>query len=677
MSWASPSAGAITSTRPAPSSHKQWVPLPYMTRAVEHLKTRASAGLALDPGLRKTSITLKAFSDLKASGQAQTMLVVAPLRVCRTVWRQEGAKWSEFRHLKFSLLHGPKKSERLKDDADIWLINPEGVAWLCKQYFGRSLPWDIVAIDELTKFKHHDSERSKALQPRLNRVRRRWGLTGSLAPNGYMDLFGQQFILDDGAALGRYITHYRDQYFQVDFTGLDYKLMPGAEKRIIDRITPYWLQMSADDYLQLPPLVDDLREIELEPGAWRTYQKMKRDMLAELPEGVVTAANMAACYSKLSQMANGAVYVTPDKAQVSLIHDGKLDALEELVEELDGQPLLIAYEFNHDLERLRERFGKDLPYLGNGTSAAKEAEWIAAWNRNELPILAAHPASAGHGLNLQEGNAAHVAWFSITWDLELYDQFIRRIRRSGNVAQRIFNHLLVARGTIDELKLAALRDKDMTQTRLLKALNSAILRDNADDPAGGGAPVNDGRKIPMVTRLSRQEPAPATAAPATQEQGRVVPRGWGAPPANAAAPAAVAPAMPDQRERIHAQIAPQAQTHVLEQPAPQTTAFSPAVQEHMREIAAAAAPQPPANDGGAPWQGDTSQGAGAPAPAPQRTRTRTRTAAQAAPAVGEVEGLNPQAVRLGVLRVAFNDPQTSLEEGLEIAKLLTQYVLEG
>ena len=426
------------------------------------------------------------------------------------------AKWTNFRELRFSLLHGPKKAERLKDTADIWLINPEGVVWLAKQFMGRSLPFDVVTIDELTKFKNARSERSKALRPRLSGVARRWALTGSLIPNGMMDLFGEQLMIDDGAALGKYITHFRDTYFQRDYNGFDYTLQPGAEKRIIERIAPYWLQMSADDYMQLPALIQDIRVIEMEPEARATYTKMKNDMIAALPEGVVTAANAAAVFSKLSQMANGCVYVAADRSTASVIHDAKLDALEEIVEELNGQPLLVAYEYNHDIIRLRARFGDDLPHLGKGTTVAQEAEYIAAWNRNELPILACHPASAGHGLNLQEGNAAHVCWFSPTWDLELYDQFIRRIRRSGNQAQRIFNHILAVRDTIDELKLEALKDKDTTQTRLLKALNTEILRDTTEETNMA------------ITKLTRPgTPAAPAAAPEAEKQ--VSPKGWGAP----------------------------------------------------------------------------------------------------------------------------------------------------
>lgn len=540
-----------------------------MQRAVEHLATHHSAGLPLKPGGRKTSITLAAFDRLRSQGVVKTMLVIAPLRVCRQVWRQEGAKWTQFKHLKFALLHGQKKDTALRSGADVYLINYEGIPWLCKQYMGRQLPFDVVTADELTKLKNHQSERSKALRPRIERTQWKWGLTGSLAPNGLMDLFGQQLILDGGAALGRFITHYRDKYFQVGWDGFSYDLLPGAERRITERLAPYWLAVDESDYSQLPPLVVNPIMLDLDKTARATYEKMKKDMLAELPDGIVTAANQAACYSKLSQMANGAVYIGDGNARtVAHIHDLKLDALEELVEELSGEPLLVGYEFNSDLERLRERFGvldpvtkkKVIPYLGKGTTAAQEDQWIAAWNRGELPILCAHPASAGHGLNMQEGSAANVCWFGITWDFELYDQFIRRILRSGTKAVQIFNHLLIVRGTIDELKLAALGDKDMTQTRLLRALNTQILRDAAE--AQGAGVALDDRRLPMVARLSTQNGAATGAAPqntqhradAAQPNEPVKPRGWGASAGNG--DTAQHQPQDDQRQRIQEQINP-------------------------------------------------------------------------------------------------------------------------
>lgn len=554
MTLAFTQSGPTTRTRLAPSSHRDWIPIPYMERAAHFLAHHYVGGLPLKPGGRKTSITLEAFRQLREAGKVRTMLVIAPLRVCRQTWRQEAAKWSQFKDFKFALLHGPKKKDALKSGADIYLINPEGIAWLSAQYMGRALPFDIVCIDELTKFQNATAERHKALRPRLKGVPYRWGLTGSLFAKGHMSVFGQQLILDDGAALGRYITHYRDQFFQVGFDGFSYDLLPGAEKRILDRMAPYWFYMDERDYAQLPEIVDIPRIAFMDRAQRKLYDQMKNDMVAQLPEGTVTAANAGACYSKLSQMANGAMYL--ENHSVAAIHDLKLDMLEELVDELNGEPLLVAYEFNHDLERIRERLGKDLPYLGKGTTSRQEDLWVKQWNNGELPVLLAHPQSAGHGLNMQEGQARNVAWFSVTWDWELYDQFIRRIRRSGNENAQVFNHLLIVKDTLDEMKLSAVTAKDMTDRQLTAGLNAILLSEEQSDATTKG-------DIEMVAKLSR----PETAQPA--------PGGWGAPPQAAqpqqqpqaaqpqqAAPggwgAAVGPdPNAEQRARIQEQIAPQ------------------------------------------------------------------------------------------------------------------------
>lgn len=640
-----------------------------MARAVEHLVTHRSALIPLKPGGRKTSITLAAFCQLQVSGQVKTMLVIAPLRVCRQVWRQEAAKWSQFRHLKFALLHGAKKDEALRSGADVYLINPEGVAWLCKQYMGRQLPFDIVTVDELTKFKNHQSERSKALRPRIERVAWKWGLTGSLAPNGYLDIFGQILLLDGGVALGRYITHYRDSYFTVDYDGFSYNLMPGADKRITTKIAPYALAVDESDYAQLPPLVDNPILLDLDKAGRATYEKMKKDMLAELPEGIVTASNAAACYSKLSQMANGAVYVGDNKQAASHIHDLKLDAIEELLEELQGEPLLVGYEFNHDLDRLRERFGvvdkatgkKVIPYLGRGTTAAQEDQWIRDWNLGKLPLLCAHPASAGHGLNMQGASAANVAWFGITWDFELFDQFIRRIWRSGTQAVQVFNHLLIVRGTIDELKLEALRAKDMTQTGLLRALNRAISREAADAQGRGDFALDDRRLPTMVARLSTQNPVPQGHAAAQTEPVR--PKGWGAPADDGPRQGA---AEPDQRARIQQQIAPSPQDQAR-------SAFSGAVTGAKEAIAQTDY----GATGGDPVPQQATQEPQQAKPTRTRSRAQSLTQEQPVESAMDVEQEMLRVQRMEVLRIAFSDPATSLEDGLSIARDMMDFVTRG
>lgn len=432
-------------------------------------------------------------------------------------------------------------------------------------------------------------------------VARVWGLTGTPAPNGYMDLFGQFLILDDGAALGRFITHYRDTYFQADWNGFDYVLQPGGAKRIETRIEPYVLQMSAEDYLELPPVVDDARMLDMDKASRATYVKMKRDMLAQLPEGVVTGANAAATYAKLSQMANGAVYMGDTQKTVAPIHEAKLEALDSLIEELAGAQLLVAYEFQHDLSRLKDRYGDKLATLA-GVSEAKANEVIAAWNAGKISLLACHPASAAHGLNLQYSSCAHVAWFSPTWDLELYQQFIRRIRRQGNDAQRIFNHLLIVRDTIDEIKLQALADKDMTQDGLRRRMTVELQRD-AENPASGEELERKERLAMAITKLSRQAPAgevPAqTVAPLTATQAAlgpapvsIVPKGWpgaGAPPVQATLPPATQP------ERIQQAITgqlPAPSAPAVPLAAAARSAFSAAVQTQAAAIETAPVAQP-------------------------------------------------------------------------------------
>jgi hypothetical protein len=477
--------GSGRKTRRAPPKHVEWIPHAYQEKASDHLVDRPVAALFLDPGLGKTSITLDAFCRLVEARMAKKMLVIAPKRVCQLVWQQEAEQWTQFKHLRFSKILGtPKQKEKaLAEDADIYLINPEGIAWLAKQYEGRPhrFPFDTVTIDELTKFKNARSQRSKLLRPLLKKVARKWGLTGTPIPNGYMDLFGQILVLDGGRALGTYITHYRNQYFQQGYTGFDWILRSGAAERIEEKIKPYVLRMSADDYLDLPEMIPDVREIVLEPKARKLYQDLKREMLVETEDGdTITADNAGGVYSKLKQMANGAVYVGEGRKRKYVhLHDQKLDELADLVDELQGAQLLVGYEFKHDLERLKKRF-PNAAVLGSGVSD-KEANRIEReWNSGEIDLLFAHPASAGHGLNFQKSSAGHVCWFSTTIDLELYDQFLARVRRQGNKNQRVINHALVVRGTVDAMSIDTIEGKALTQERFLQALKDE-LSDQGDD----------------------------------------------------------------------------------------------------------------------------------------------------------------------------------------------------
>lgn len=509
-------ASSSSPTRRIAPTHKEWIPHNYQERAVDFLIDRQSAALFLDPGLGKTSITLAAFDQLRSEGIAKKMLVIAPLRVCQLVWEQEGQEWTQFRHLKFSLLHGPKKKAALDKEADIYLINPEGISWLNTQYFEekkKGQPWkqkekwpfDTVTIDELTRFKNAQSVRHGALMPIMPKVQRRWGLTGTPIPNGYLDLFGQMKILDGGLSLGTYYTRFRDKYFEADFTGFKYLLRRGASKAIEKAIKPYVLRMAAEDYLELPPRIDDIRSVVMPKKARAIYEEMKKEMVAELADTVVEAGNAAAVYSKLKQMANGAVYAGDgvfEPKKVIHIHDAKIEALEELVEELAGTPLLVGYEFRHDLARLQKLF-PGVPYIGSGVSGAQVKQIEKDWNAGKLPMLFAHPASAGHGLNFQKGNAFHIAWFSATWDYELYDQFIKRILRQGNEATVVFNHIFIVEDTIDNKTRDAILQKGFTQDAFCAALNAEIYHTGKTATPPHGETKDD----IMVKKLSRRNKA--------------------------------------------------------------------------------------------------------------------------------------------------------------------------
>lgn len=529
----------------APATHTEWVPHAYQVRAVDHLTSRWCAALFLDPGLGKTSITLEAFRQLKEQGMAKKMLVVAPLRVCQLVWRQEGEQWTQFRGLTFSLLHGPKKDARFAEDTDIHIINPEGIPWLVKKLTGKRMPYDTVVLDELTKFKNASAKRHKLLRPLMGQVKRRWGLTGTPIPNGYMDLFGQILILDDGRALGKYITHYRDRFFNPGYNGFDYLLRRGADKEIEDKISPYVLRMSAEDYLTLPQLVQDVRKIVLPPKERKLYEELKREMLVELDGEILTAAQAGARHSKLKQLANGAVYMGEgEQRRFVEVHDLKLDALEELIEELAGKPLLIGYEFNHDLARIRKRlepkYGK-IPDLKDCKTDAKIQEFERAWNAGEYPIASAHPASAAHGLNFQKGNACHLCWFSVTVDLELYEQFLRRLLRQGNKSDRVINHALLVAATADNDSIDTLAGKALTQDTML-----ARLKGDADEEEFDMAIRKLGKKGDAAEEKSSPakgwgKKAEAVETPEVEaEEKPKAAAGWGA-----------AAKAPTQRDEIH------------------------------------------------------------------------------------------------------------------------------
>lgn len=462
------SKSTITQKKLSKLSKIAWKPHDYQKKAIKFMLQNSCAGLLLDPGLGKTSITLAAIKVLKKEQLVSKTLIIAPLRVCYSVWPKEIEKWADFKDLSISILHGKNKEKNLEREADIYIINPEGLSWLFARNF-KKLDFDMLVIDESSKFKATSSQRFKILRPILPYFKRRYILTGSPAPNGLLDLFGQIFILDLGNALGRYITHYRNTYFYpTGFGGYEWKLQPGAEGRIQERIRPLTLRLDAEDYLEMPELIVNRVDVELTNVARQAYIEMEDELMAQMDKGDIVAANAAVASGKCSQIANGGIYDEDHKAH--FIHDAKAVAVADLVSELSGTPALVAYEFGHDLIRLRDALGKTTPYIGGGVSPKKSAIIERAWNAGELEVLLGQPASIAHGLNLQQsGN--HVIWHSLTWNFEHYDQFIRRIRRQGSKHKKVFVHHIVAKDTIDEVKLLALQRKNKTQKDLFEALN--------------------------------------------------------------------------------------------------------------------------------------------------------------------------------------------------------------
>lgn len=472
-----------------------WKPHAYQKKAIKFLLEHAAAALFLDPGLGKTSITLATIKLLKQKKLLSKVLLIAPLRVCHSVWPREIDKWEDFGQLKVVVLHGPNKDELLKQDADIYVINPEGLDWLLqvtktKSPSGKTkvdvdlrrwkaLGFDTLVVDELSKFKHTNTNRFKSLKLVLHTFSRRWGLTGSPASNGLLDLFGQCFVLDQGRTFGQYISHYRAQYFLPSHDGFNWNIREGADQEIYERLNPLALRMAAEDYLDMPVLIENNIRVDLPTDVQRIYDQLEDDLIARIESKVVVASTAAAASIKCRQVANGGIYLDQDieklikvpktKREWINLHTAKTDALADLIDELQGSPLLVAYDFEHDLDRLREKLGKDVPYIGGGVSAKRSAELERAWNAGQLPVLLGHPQAMAHGLNLQEvGN--HVAWHSMTWDYELYDQFIRRVLRQGNKSKKVFCHHILARGTIDEAMLAATKSKRKGQNALFDAL---------------------------------------------------------------------------------------------------------------------------------------------------------------------------------------------------------------
>ena len=451
----------------------RYEPHEYQRYATEYIETHPIAAVLLDMGLGKTSITLTALSSLLFDRfLIRRVLVIAPLRVARDTWPAELEKWEHLNGLRNSVAVGTE-AERLaalKRQADIYIINRENVQWLIEES-GIPFDFDMVVVDELSSFKNHQAKRFRALMKVRPRVERIVGLTGTPSSNGLMDLWAEFRLLDKGERLGRFIGQYRTRFFQPDKRNgqviFSYKPLPGAEQQICKLISDITISMKSTDYLQMPELVSTRYEAYLSEAERERYEELKKDLVLQLPDGDVTAANAAALSGKLSQMANGAVYT--DSGETISIHDRKLDALEDIIESMGGKPLLVAYWFQHDLERITERLHKlKIPF-----SRMDSSESIRRWNAGELPVALIHPASAGHGLNLQSGGSA-IVWFGLTWSLELYQQTNARLWRQGQTSETVVVQHIVTKGTIDEQILKALDAKDTTQTALIDAVKADL-----------------------------------------------------------------------------------------------------------------------------------------------------------------------------------------------------------
>jgi SNF2 family DNA or RNA helicase len=426
-------------------------------------------GLFLDPGMGKTATVLAAFKILKDLKMVDTMLIVVPIRPMYDVWPNEMEKWTEFGHFVWSIIHGDVDDrDAAIDGADIYMVNPEGLLWLLEHHRSFVESIDVLCIDESSKFKASNTKRFKGLKPFIGTFARRWCLTGTPTPNGIMDLFGQVFILDEGQSLGRYITHFRNKFFyQTGFGGYEWKPLPGSFDLIVEKTAPLVLQLSAEDHLEMPDLMNITREVTLEPYVMKTYRQVESEFITVLGENTLVAANAAVAGIKCRQIANGAVYINDDH-EWGEVHGQKLEALEELLEELGGASTLILYEFKHDAERIIERFG--IPNL-TGKTPKKSSALISGFNGGTIPYLLGHPASMGHGINLQ-AECHHVIWFGIPWNLEHYDQATRRVYRQGQ-KNTVFVYHIVARDTLDETVLGVLGMKDRNQNRLREALGAA------------------------------------------------------------------------------------------------------------------------------------------------------------------------------------------------------------
>lgn len=444
-------------------------PYEYQEYATRFIERNETAAVFLECGLGKSVITLTAIKNLIQKGKVKKVLVVAPLRVAKNTWTDELSKWDHLDGLTYAVAVGTlsERKQALKANAKITIINRENVEWLIEKS-GYPFDFDMLVIDELSSFKSYKAKRFKALLKVRPLITRAVGLTGTPSSNGLMDLWAEFRILDLGERLGRYITRYRLNYFTPDkrngMVVFSYKPLPGAEEKIYDKIDDITISMKAKDYIKLPDLVMNTVKVEMDETAKSKYDVLKSDMVIDIASQEIDAINAAALSNKLMQMANGAIYTENEK--YIQIHDAKLDALEDLIESANGKPVLVAYWFKHDLARIKSRF----PFVRE----IKSSEDIRAWNNGDIEVGIIHPASAGHGLNLQSGGSTLI-WFGLTWSLELYQQTNARLYRQGQKETVVIHHI-VTKGTIDERVLKVLAQKEKTQDALIDAVKAELGR---------------------------------------------------------------------------------------------------------------------------------------------------------------------------------------------------------
>ena len=444
----------------------RFLPHDYQKVAIDFALQNQSSGLFLDMGLGKTVITLTVIEELKNNYLEELkVLVIAPKRVAEDTWTTEYEKWDHLKNLKVVKVIGNSKQRKaaLEKEADIYIITRDNIAWLV-DFLGKDWDFNTVIIDELSSFKNHQSKRFKALRkvrPFINRI---IGLTGTPAPNGYEDLWSQIYLLDRGERLGKTISEYRRKYFNTLYRHgyNEYELKEGAKEQIDGILKDLCISMKAKDYLKLKEPLYINRIAKLDEKEYKLYKDMERDAVLELEDENITALSAAAVSNKLLQLANGAVYT--NEKEIIHIHDKKLEVLEELIEEAKGEPVLVFYNFKHDKERILERF-KDTRVLDTDQD-------IKDWNNKKIKVLLAHPASAGHGLNLQEGGSI-IIWFGLTWSLELYQQANARLNRQGQKETVRIYHI-IAEKTIDERVLEVLKGKNTRQEELLRKLKAEL-----------------------------------------------------------------------------------------------------------------------------------------------------------------------------------------------------------